>query len=337
MKKIAFFLFAILFLNSCASIINGQKAVVKISADKESKIVFLKDTISINKQQIKIRPLRSKNPLKITVLKDNLKKDFSFNRKISGLFWLNIFNNYGAGMLVDLTNNKRFRYKHNLHFVTDTISKKIVLSDKKVTVLPKNTFFLYTSPLQSFDFFSVPITTLGAEYFIKDNFSFSTEYGIKVVDTHKERNTISYLKDKASTFRFETKLYNNINATENVHLNEYLSLEFRKIKSQYNDNINYYDQNNNYIKDDFATQKNVTIVNLKYGFLVPLGKKFYFDFYSGLGIRTKKFHHINLEYDKSIHQIENNDFPHFNFREFKNYTKKSLLNLSLGFKFGIKL
>lgn len=342
MKKTILFLIIILTLNSCATILNGKKTIVKISADKESKIVFEKDTIPINKKEIIIYPNRSKKPLKIIVLKDSLSQDFYFNRKISSLFALNFFNNYGIGILVDLTNNKRFTYRHNLHFITDSISKKILLSNKKVTVLPKNNFLLYTSPLQALDLFSIPMFTFGTEYFIQNNISLSAEFGYKIKNATSSYEHTSYLKDNAFTYRFETKLYNVINLTNNVHLNEYVSLEFRKIKSQYNDYLEYTERDNtdmvDYITDDFGTKKNVTIINLKYGLLVPLGEIFYFDFYSGLGIRIKKFNHINLEYNKSIHQIDfSDDLSFFDFRSFKNYDQKSFLNYSLGFKFGIKL
>ncbi|KGL62891.1 hypothetical protein [Polaribacter sp. Hel1_85] len=184
--------------------------------------------------------------------------------------------------------------------------------------------------------------TLGTEYFIKDNISLSAEYGFRNTSYPNSDSNVLYLKEKASTYRFETKFYNNINLTNNVHLNEYLALEVRTIKSQYNDYINYTVINDidthEYITDDFATKKTVTIINLKYGLLVPIGEKFYFDFYSGLGVRTKKYQHINLEYNKLIHQTNfSDDISLFDYKRFKSYEKKSFLNYSLGFKFGIKL
>ena len=340
MKKKGLILIIILTLNSCASILNGKRTKVKVSADKASKIIFENDTISIDKNQTTIRPIRSKKPLEIKVIKDSLQQNFSFDKKLSNTIFLNVYN-YGFGLAVDLFSNKAYRYKNNLHFVTDSLSKKIVLSNKKVTIIPKNKVFIYTSPLQAFDFFSIPMATLGIEYFIKNNFSLSAEYGTLVPNIKLKRHKISYLKEKASLYRFETKWYNAINLTKNVHLNEYLGFEIRQLNSQYNDYLDYTINNNpnqnKPTRDDFATRKRVTIINIKYGTIVPLGKRFYFDFYSGLGLRMKKFSHINLEFDKNIHQIYDDDFPSFEFREFKNYNKKTMLNLSLGCKFGINL
>jgi hypothetical protein len=246
-------------------------------------------------------------------------------------------------MLIDLQSNKRFTYKHNLHFVTDSISQKIVISHKKVALLPKNKFFLFTTPLLAIDFFSIPILSLGSEYFVKDNISLSAEYGAQFRTINYKQPNVSYLKDKATTYRLETKWYNGINLTKNVHINEYIALEFREIRSQYNDNFIYFERNNssqnNYTTDYFATKKTTTILNLKYGLLIPIGNRFYFDFYSGFGIRIKRFNHTNLEYNKTIHQIYDEDdfFPSFPLRGFEDYRKKTLLNYTLGFKFGIKL
>lgn len=342
LKKIALLLIGILILNSCATIINGKKAAVNISADQKGKIVFQNDTIVINTEQTTIRPIRSKKPLEFKVIKDSLQENFSFNSKVSPLFWANIFNNYGIGMLVDFTNDNRFTYNHNLHFVTDSITNTIELSNKKIAIIPKNKIFIYTSPLQFLDFFSIPIATIGSEYFIRNNFSIGLEYGFRNSIHHPNSFDISYLKEKAMVKRLELKMYNIINLTNNVHSNEYISLEFREIKSQYNDQLEYTLKDNSlqnqYIVDDFATKKTVGIFNLKYGLLVPIGTKFYFDFYSGIGVRIKKFNHLNLEFDNSKHEIYyHDDLTFFDFTEFKNYTEKSFLNYSLGFKFGIKL
>lgn len=342
-NKIIFFYLPLLLFTSCATILNKQTTVVKISSDTNSKIIHLQDTLNLNKKQIKIYPKRVNSPLKITIVKDNLKKDFYFESKRSALFWANIFSGYGIiGLFIDLTNNKRLTYPHNLHFVTDSLTNQIVLSNKKIALLPKNKFFLYTSPLQFLDFFNEPMASLGAEYFLLDNVSISGEYGFKNSTIRFQNYNVKFLDDKAAIFRIETKWYNGINLTKNVHLNEYLGFEFRQIKSQYNDNINYYNKeaynlSYNNISDDFATQKTVSILNLKYGILVPIGKKLYFDFYTGLGLRVKNYKHLNLEYDKTIHQINYDDIFIFYDNDFKNYTKKSFLNVSLGCKFGIRL
>ncbi|WP_439128095.1 hypothetical protein [Polaribacter sp.] len=339
MKKIGLFLVAIITLNSCATILNGKTTTVKISSDRPSKIIFKKDTISINNRKTTIKPKRSKKPLKITVLKDTLQQDFYFEKKISATSILNLYN-YGIGLIPDIFTQKIYRYPNNLHFITDSTSNKIVLGHKKIVAIPKNKLFVYTSILAPFDIFSIPMLTIGTELFLAKNFSLSAEYGRLFPNVKLSSHEISYLEEKAFSLRFEGKWYNGINLTKNVHLNEYLGLEFRSINSQYNDILDYYEDNTNFtyeniIRDDFATKKRVTIINLKYGLLVPITKRFYFDFYTGLGLRIKRFNHINLEFDKNIHQIYDDNFPSFDVRVFKNYDKRILSNFTLGCKFGI--
>lgn len=338
MKKIIPFLLAIILLNSCASIFNKDTAVVKISSDTASQVVFEQDTLQISKKQIKIRPKRSKEAVKLTVLKDSLQKNVYLDSKISTIFWVNILYTYGLGILVDLTNDKRFTYKHNLHFVTDSITNTIEISNKKITSIPKNSFFVYTSPLQFLDFFNIPMTTLGSEYFPIDNFSMSAEVGYRFTDFSYREANIEFLDEKARLLRFEGKWYNAINFCKNVHLNEYIGLEYRQIKSQYNDNVDYFFTNwqGNLITDDFSTVKTVSILNLKYGLLMPIGDNFYFDFYTGLGVRIKQFDYRNLEYDRQVHEISDDNISFFGIRRFKDYDKRSFLNYSLGFKFGVK-
>ncbi|WP_435416206.1 hypothetical protein [Polaribacter aestuariivivens] len=339
MKKLGLLIVTVLIVSSCATILNGKTTSVKISSNKPSKIIFNNDTIAINSKKTTITPNRSSKPLEITVLKDSLQQDFSFNKKISVNTLLNVYN-YGIGLIPDIYTKKAFRYPNNLHFAVDTISNKIVLSNKKIVVIPKNKLFVYTSVLAPFDIFSIPMVTIGTEFFIAKNLSLSAEYGTLFPDTKLNDHKITYLEEKANSHRFEIKWYNGINFTKNVHLNEYLGFEFRNINSQYNAYLDYYEQNNNsnysdIIRDDFATKKRVTVINLKYGFLVPVANRFYLDLYTGLGLRIKRFNHLNLEFDSDIHEIYDNDFPSFNIREFKNYDKKTLLNFTLGCKFGI--
>lgn len=340
MKKIAILLF-ILTLTSCATILNSKTAKVKISADKQSKIIFNNDTIPINKTQTTIRPQRSSDDLKLIILKDSLKKEFYFRRKLSSVFWLNTYF-YGVGAIVDLTNNKRFRYKKNIHFITDTTTNTIALSEKKITFIPKNKIFIYTNPLKFLDFFSIPMATVGVEYFAAKNFSLSAEYGTKVSGVRLNNEDEHTLKNRGEMYRLETKLYNTYNLTKNVHLNEYIGLEVLQKRSQFNDHISFYEKSNLdtendlvRITDNFGTKKRVTIINLKYGLLVPINDDFYFDFYTGLGVRIKKFKDVNKEFDPSIHQTENRDDGLFSL-DFLTGSNGSEFNFNLGFKFGYK-
>lgn len=332
-----------LILNSCTTILNGKKTRVAITSDSEASLIYNNDTISINQEKTYIHPSRTNKPLELSITKDSITENFVFKRKVSPLFWLNITSPYVLGFPIDLTNKKRFTYRHHLDFKTDTISNKIVLNHEKLVSMPKTTFLVYTSPLQNIDFLSTPMFTLGAEYFFKENLSLSLEYGNQLSSNSRYDYNIEYLKNKSALYRAEAKWFNGINLTRNVHLNEYLGLELRVIKSQFNDIVNYTvkntnNQNFNSFTDDYAAKKNVTIINLKYGVFVPIGKKLYFDFYTGFGIRFKTFDYLNLEYDRNIHFVEYSDtflFP--DLAKFNDFEKRTYFNYALGCKFGVRL
>lgn len=340
MKKYILLAFSFILLKSCATLLNKNNSTIKISSDEEYDLVFQKDTFKINQIPTKIYPRRSKDSLKLTVYNDSLKENFSINRKLSLAFWLNIPYNHGLGMLVDLTNDKRFRYKNHLYFKTDSLSNNIILSDEKVTSITKKTFFIYTSPFQAIDVFSTPMLTLGGEYFVFDNISLSTEFGLKYTERLRDNSKINYINDKGYLLRSELKWYNGINLTNNMYLNEYLGLEYRFIYNQFNDQIDYYlndgNESNELITDDFAAKKKVSVFNIKYGILVPLNNSLYFDFFSGFGLRIKDYEYIKLEYDKSLHYLDDNHEGFFYYSELQDSNPKFLFNYSLGFKFGVK-
>jgi len=80
------------------------------------------------------------------------------------------------------------------------------------------------------------MTTLGAAYFIQNNISLTVEYRIKFQNAQTRKINILQLKDDAISYRFETKFYNVIHLTKNVHL----ALIFSEVKIQYNNNFNYF-------------------------------------------------------------------------------------------------
>lgn len=349
-KSKLIFCLSFLTLTSCVTVLNRPVTKVKISSETNSKLIFLNDTINISQKPTTIRPLRSKQALKLTVFNDSLQNDFLFKRKISEMYWANIFafNISPIGFGVDLFSDKRFGYESNVHFKVDSISSKIIVGRDKVSPNPKKTFLIYTSPLQAFDFFSVHMPTIGTEYFINKRLSSSIEFGYNPNPFF--RNTEAKInKEYAYLYKTEFKYYPRKNFFKNVRTNEYFSFEYKQINSQFNDKISYSLINNNFINannddfddwinDTFVTQKKVSVFNIKYGFLVPIRKRFYFDFYTGMGLRLKNYNYVNLEYDPDIHYID--DFGYWiipDYTSFTNEKRQIISNFSLGFKFGIKL
>ncbi|MEM9822782.1 MAG: hypothetical protein AAF985_17005 [Bacteroidota bacterium] len=109
----------ILFLSSCATLINERHITSTIHSDDTLKVVYGQDTLQSSKNRVKIRSKRSSEPIEFTVLKDSLSKTFTIYPKNSFAYeYGNILGNYGIGMLIEKDNPKRYSYPKNLYINT---------------------------------------------------------------------------------------------------------------------------------------------------------------------------------------------------------------------------
>lgn len=103
---------------SCATIRNSCNVPVSIYADKNSKIIFGRDTLkSLNPTLI--NATRQKSPLRLTIITDSVSHQLIVNSFYSLNYYFNIASNYGIGMLVDKKNPKRYAYPKRL-YLTNT-------------------------------------------------------------------------------------------------------------------------------------------------------------------------------------------------------------------------
>ena len=191
------------------------------------------------------------------------------------------------------------------------------------------------------DVFSQPMLTLGAEYFVTNNLSFSAEYG--TVFTERlggNKPDIEILDNKGRMFRYELKIYNFLSKSKNPRFNKYIGFETRFIRYQFNDDITYNVTNDNisyFVNETFGVRKSVNVYNLKYGINYPIGKKFYIDLYSGVGLRVRTIESINRNFNPETDTIfEEDDDCYFCFRRNDESDSGTFFNFALGFKFGYK-
>lgn len=342
MKNIVVFILLSLVLTSCTTILNGKTTRVNIHAPKDTKVQYKSESFQINEERIDIHPKRSKEPLTFTLSNDSISTEFIFNREVSSLIYLNLPYTYGLGILVDLTNPKRFTYRRNLFFEIDKNTNNFKLFEGKANPFKQHTTLIYTSPLLAMDIFNQPRLSLGLEYFPLNNLSISAEYATVFTDKHNSSSNLEIYKNRGREFRFELKYYNFLTLLRNPKVNEYVGLEARFIRYQYNKNISYYrnsEEISYFVTEPIAVQKSLDIFNIKYGFNFPIGKHMYLDLYSGFGIRNKKFKNPNILYNPETDYLQDNDNHYFSFNS--NYLEgvddiKSF-NFSLGFKLGFKL
>jgi hypothetical protein len=333
-----------LLCNSCATIFNGKNTKVNIYAPENTKVSYQSETYNIENGSATIYPKRSKDALQFTLIKDSISNDFSFKRKTSGKVFLNLLTpSFGIiGVFVDLMNQKRFTYKKNIYFEIDSVNQSLFTPYLKPILLKKNDFFIYTTPLKAMDVFSQPMLTIGAEYFFINKMSFSVEYGTVFSDRLGNENTeFDIVKEKGRSFRYELKYYNLLSISNSPRVNEYIGLEGRFMRYQFNDAISYrrsIDAIDYNVNEIIAVGESVNVFNIKYGLNYPIGDRFYLDLYSGFGIRIRTVKNPGRRFNPETDFLYDDRDSFFNFRRSNSegISDNQALNFTLGFKFGVK-
>jgi len=112
------------FLLSCATIMNQPYKNIAVSVTKPSRIVVNKDTVQTVDNKARIVVQRSKEPIILIAITDSLKKEVNIDSKNSGAYYINIFYNYGLGMLIDQHNPKRYTYPDRIYLnSSDTLNE----------------------------------------------------------------------------------------------------------------------------------------------------------------------------------------------------------------------
>lgn len=95
---------------SCATILNRGVQKISITTSNEIKIVSLDNSLKFfgNKNSFYVE--RSKNLLKIDLQIDTIQQTFFLKSHNSFAYWVNIYFNYGIGMLVDKETPKRYAF-----------------------------------------------------------------------------------------------------------------------------------------------------------------------------------------------------------------------------------
>lgn len=130
-RRYKYLLFACVLFSSCATILHSPVQRVVIITDKRvqvlavEKATFIDSSLASNDFGRAYYVIRNSRPLRIDLAIDTLtKKSLYLKPKNSLAFWYNIFFNYGIGMLVDMNNPKRYRYRRNNYIsATGTITQ----------------------------------------------------------------------------------------------------------------------------------------------------------------------------------------------------------------------
>lgn len=115
--RILITLIIILTLTSCATLINTNYTELNLYSKQDNVKVSFNDTSDYTFTPTKIKVERTREPLFLTLEKDSIKKTIIIPSKLSPEFWFgNILNgSLYVGYIVDLTNDKRFKYPTNVY------------------------------------------------------------------------------------------------------------------------------------------------------------------------------------------------------------------------------
>jgi hypothetical protein len=101
---------------------NQPAQKIRVRSDPSSKIISIAtpgSTDSISKKSVKQQDTwfvkRGETPILITVQLDSITKTVKLKPSSSPAYWLNIYFNWGIGMLVDKNNPKRYAYPANTY------------------------------------------------------------------------------------------------------------------------------------------------------------------------------------------------------------------------------
>ena len=125
-QQILYILTISILLSSCASLLNSKQTRLKIISNEPVGIIINKDTINHLLAEKEISVSRSKEPLKLTIFNDSIKKTVSVESKNSFAYWLNLYPNLHlwTGFLIDKNKAKRYAYSKRIYIdVYDTIPR----------------------------------------------------------------------------------------------------------------------------------------------------------------------------------------------------------------------
>ncbi len=191
---------------------------------------------------------------------------------------------------------------------------------------------IYTSPLQLIDVLSRPMITLGGEYILFNRLGLSSEFGIKYKDVLDYDST--FVNSKGYSYRFELKFYDIF--AENTRLRDYISLEYRYIKDDYNCKHTFYtdDSSQSLVTDNFGILKDIYVANIKYGMVIKLNRLMFIEPYTGLGIRYRDVKSVGRTYDQESVYMEEYPDCFGNIGAFDDFVG-FLWNVSMGLKLGV--
>jgi Protein of unknown function (DUF3575) len=158
---------------------------------------------------------------------------------------------------------------------------------------PPNKFSIYFCPLAAADIFSFPTIQAGLEWRFRGHFSWYNELGVEYIRTFVDLADTAILRPRGIKVKTELRYY--------FRREHYLAFNAFLTSDVHNTQLSYLDNRDTSMlrADAFGVRKQVYGWNVVYGVERPLGKRFWLDWYVGLGWRSRDVHPVGEEYNYS--------------------------------------
>lgn len=300
-SNLVFYLLLIIssvFLQSCATLINGKKEKITIITKIPAQIALENNELyNFNEEQTIIVD-RKNSPLKVSYYNEDSLHIAKIESRNSIPYLLN-FIPYGAfliGAIIDYKSPKRYSYPR---FVTINNDRKI---GQKYLPYDYRNLKKYNSlkitPLRLYDFVN-PTFEFSYERKLNDSYSIQVLFGQIFNYKEKQDGLVNSpdLKIKGNRKAIELKHY----LKKSAPIGPYISLEYSRLNSN-SDKIMSFDKSkpdslflpgqSYYYEDTIKVNRKINMLNLKFGYQI-IRKKTSFDFFIGTGIRNRNVTHSN--------------------------------------------
>lgn len=326
-KEITLFVLAwlLLFLSSCASILNKPTHKTTIETSKPAKIIYKGNVLESNADSTKFKAqlLRSSANVCFDVINDTNNEIVCLHHKYSAAFWSNFLFNYGIGTFIDLNSPKQYGYGA-YNYIDFSSGKAVLYHYKPLLKYPKNKNSFYITPTFLLNDYR-PGIEISYERKIKP------DLGLQVSFLYIN-NQFSFSNNQNNGYGIALNSRHYVNPYNPTQL--YFSIEAGYITQNFNANWDFYmvDSTGDIQNKSFNVDSKEFYFSPKVGLQFVLGERFLIDFYGGLGFKHRRVTHPitinNLWVDPKDPNIYYDRIKPGN-----TTSLKAILNLRLGFSF----
>ncbi len=333
---------------------NGPYNHITIVTDVPNRLIVDRDTVNYLSETKRIIVPRSADPLEITAISERQTKTVAVQAHNSIAYWLNIYFNYGFGMLVERNNPKRYTYPRRIYLSLAAPNDSFPTGRRDGRRLPYSQSRPkgFPSPFDPIDeslsgiLKITPLKVIGT---INPGVEISYErwtgelLSTQITASWLLPNGVWDTEDiKPDRRGYRLALEERFYYQKSAPSGPYIALEINYLRNTYHSEWMFgvanpmYDPESmvrrNYL-DTFGIKKQTISFNLKWG-LQTLSNRFSVDFYIGLGLKYRDVRHFDrIRPSDEMEMPRHPNIHYISDREDKNLAVSIPLNFKMGWAF----